>query len=53
MYATEDAGTITTSGQTAYQFRYVIIPGGVAINGRSAVNWDNYEAIKRLYNIPN
>jgi hypothetical protein len=50
MYATDDAGTITSSGQKAYQFRYVIIPGSVS-TGRSAVNWDNYEAVKALYHI--
>jgi hypothetical protein len=47
MYATGDAGSFTDSGNKYYQYRYVIIPGGVRIpNGRSAVNWNDYNAVK-------
>lgn len=51
MYATQDAGTITSGGQTSWQYRYVIIPGGVP-TGRLDANLNNYEAVKRMYNIP-
>ncbi len=50
LYSTQDAGTETSGGQTSWQYRYVIIPGGVRA-GRSAVNWNDYEAVKKLYNI--
>lgn len=51
LYCDLDASSFTTGGQKAWQYRYVIIPGGVP-TGRSAVNWNNYEAVKRYYNIP-
>ncbi|THU39914.1 hypothetical protein FAM09_08445 [Niastella caeni] len=51
LYATQDASTFTSSGAKSWQYRYVIIPGGVH-TGRSAVNWNNYEAVKDFYNIP-
>jgi hypothetical protein len=50
LYATEDGGTETSGGNKVWQYRYVIIPGGVP-TGRSAVNWNDYEAVKKLYNI--
>ncbi len=33
------------------QFRYVIIPGGVKESGRSAVDWNNYNSVKKYYNL--
>jgi hypothetical protein len=51
LYATEDASTYLTSGTKANQYRYVIIPGGTS-TGRSAVNYNNYEAVKQYFNIP-
>ena len=34
----------TTAGEKAFQYRYIIIPGGVS--ARSAVNWDDYSQVK-------
>ncbi|WP_428656182.1 collagen-like triple helix repeat-containing protein [Runella sp.] len=41
-----------TSISTAYQFRYIIIPGGVAGGRKAAIDYSNYEAVKRAYNLP-
>jgi hypothetical protein len=52
LYATGDASTFTDSGNKYWQYRYVVIPGGVRVpNGRSAVNWNDWNAVKQLYNI--
>ena len=40
---------IYTSIATTHQFRYIIIPGGVPMTGRSSLN---YKDICRMYNIP-
>jgi hypothetical protein len=50
MYSDVDAGTFTSSGQKAWQYRYVIIPSGVP-TGRSAINWNDYNAVKEYFNI--
>ncbi|WP_224746674.1 hypothetical protein [Mucilaginibacter rigui] len=34
------------------QYRYVIIPGGTAVSVAKKVDINNYEAVKRAYNIP-
>lgn len=34
------------------QFRYVIIPGGVPAGRAAAVDYSDYEAVKRYYNLP-
>jgi len=34
----------TTAGEKAFQYRYIIIPGGVT--ARSAVNWNDYTQVK-------
>ena len=51
LYCDIDAGTVTSGGVKQGQYRYVIIPGGVP-TGRSAVNWNDYKAVQKLYNIP-
>lgn len=49
MYATGDASTgPNSSGVKSWQYRYIIIPGGVK-TGR--VDWNNYETVKSFYNI--
>jgi hypothetical protein len=45
LIATDNASTFITGGVKAWQYRYVIIPGGVA--ARSAVDWNNYESVKK------
>jgi hypothetical protein len=54
MYASEDASSFTGSGGKSWQYRYVIIPGGVNIGGRQKgpVDFNNYEAVKQYYKIP-
>ncbi|MCS3800345.1 hypothetical protein [Niastella sp. OAS944] len=53
LYATGDASSFTDAGVKYWQYRYVIIPGGVRVpNGRSALNWNDYNAVKQFYNIP-
>jgi hypothetical protein len=46
LYATYNVSsfTSTTTNEKAWQYRYVIIPGGV--NARSAVNWNDYTQVK-------
>jgi hypothetical protein len=51
LYCDVDGGTFITSGQKAQQYRYVVIPGGVP-TGRSAINWNDYYAVKQYFNIP-
>jgi len=51
LYCDIDAGTFTSSGQKAWQYRYVVIPGGVP-TGRSAINWNDYKAVQQYFNIP-
>ena len=35
----------TTAGEKAFQYRYIIIPGGVS--ARSGVNWNDYSEVKK------
>jgi hypothetical protein len=35
----------TTSGEKAFQYRYIIVPGGVS--ARSAVNWNDYKEVQK------
>jgi hypothetical protein len=39
-----------TSIATTHEFRYVLIPG--AINNKSAVNYADYEEVRKVFNIP-
>lgn len=38
--------TTTTSGTKIQQYRYIIIPGGVASGRAATVDWKNYAAVK-------
>lgn len=51
LYCDIDASTFTSGGAKQAQYRYVLIPGGVP-TGRSAVNWNDYNAVKAHFNIP-
>jgi hypothetical protein len=45
LYATDNGSTYTnTSGVKQWQYRYILVPGGVA--ARSAINWNNYQQVK-------
>ncbi len=45
--------TASYSGITGTQIRYVIIPGGIAGGRRAAVDYSDYDAVKKYYNLPN
>jgi hypothetical protein len=45
MYTEVDASTFTDQGTKYFQYRYIIIPGGVPA-GRQGVDWNNYESVK-------
>ncbi|WP_291910187.1 hypothetical protein [Chitinophaga sp. CB10] len=51
IYLTSDVrlSTVTSNGSKYYQYRYILIPGGVA--ARSAVDWNNYDAVKAYLNL--
>jgi hypothetical protein len=45
LYATDNGSTYTnTSGVKQWQYRYILVPGGVT--ARSAINWNNYQQVK-------
>ncbi len=37
---------------SAQMFRYVLIPGGVPTGRKAAVDYNNYEEVKKYYNLP-
>jgi hypothetical protein len=43
--------TTTSSGSKVQQYRYVIIPGGVATGRMATVDWKNYAAVKEYLGI--
>lgn len=45
-YSNIDAGTLVNAGVKYQQYRYVIIPGGTTARTASAVDWNNYAAVK-------
>ncbi|WP_205512513.1 hypothetical protein [Longitalea arenae] len=46
-----DASTFTSSGTKHAQYRYILIPGGVPTGRSAVVDWNNYEAVKRQFNL--
>lgn len=40
-----DESTFTSSGNKYFQYRYVLIPGGVKAD--ASVNWNNYQEVKQ------
>lgn len=37
---------------SGYKIRYVFIPGSVHARGLPTIDWNDYEAVKRYYNLP-
>lgn len=37
---------------SGYKIRYILIPGSVHAKGSATVDWNDYDAVKRRYNIP-
>lgn len=50
-FTADNSGDIGIS--STLQYRYVIIPGGTAVSVAKKVDINNYEAVKKAYNIPN
>ncbi|HWK01997.1 MAG TPA: hypothetical protein VNS58_00100 [Puia sp.] len=46
-----DASTYVNSGSKQLQYRWVVIPGGVA-SARSGIDWKNYAQVKSYLGIP-
>lgn len=47
LIASDDAGTFTnTNGQKAWQYRYILIPGGTPSGRMAKINWNDYNAVK-------
>ena len=46
LYATDNASTDVFNGQKFFQYRYVLIPGGVTARTSNKVNWNNYTEVK-------
>lgn len=46
LIGSDDASTFTTGGQKAWQYRYVLIPGGTPSGRHATVNWNNYNEVK-------
>jgi hypothetical protein len=42
----------TTTPIPPQQFRYVLIPGGVASGRKAAIDFNNYEAVKKEFDLP-
>jgi hypothetical protein len=51
IYSKYNLGTFEDNGKTYFQYRYIVIPGGTAANGRSAINWNDYNAVKKYLNL--
>lgn len=48
-----DMGTVVDQGQTYFQYRYVVIPGGVLATKPDNVNLDNYLEMKKFFKLEN
>jgi hypothetical protein len=51
LYSNLDASTITSQGVKFRQYRYILIPGGVAARKASSVNWNDYNQVKKYLNL--
>ncbi|MEO5685399.1 MAG: hypothetical protein ABIQ88_22320 [Chitinophagaceae bacterium] len=49
LFSTDNAGTVTQAGVKRLQYRYILIPG--AKGARSAIDWNNYAAVKQYLNL--
>ena len=54
LIASKDVSSFTNNGNHYYQFRYILIPGGVttglptSINGqKNSINWNDYNEVKK------
>lgn len=52
LYATDDASTYTSQGEKTFQYRYVLIPGGVH-GVLKQTDWNDYNQVKSTLGIKN
>lgn len=54
IYSNADFSTYTDdNGKKAFQYRYVIIPGGQAAARKAGIDWNNYEQVKAYLHLKN
>lgn len=54
IYSNADFSSYTDdSGNKAFQYRYVIIPGGKAAARKAGIDWNNYEQVKAYLHLKN
>lgn len=51
LYSNLDASTITFEGVKFRQYRYILIPGGVAARKASGIDWNDYNQVKKYLNL--
>ena len=51
LYSNLDASTITSQGVKFRQYRYILIPGGVAARKASSIDWNDYNQVKKYLNL--
>jgi hypothetical protein len=52
LYANANVSTLTQSGSTYLQYRYLLIPGSVSTQSIH-VDWKNYNTVKNILGLPN
>lgn len=50
-YKPNSMSTAPATLPTSNQYRYIIIPGGTAVRRNAAVDYSDYEAVKKYYNL--
>lgn len=54
LFSNIDASTTTDdNGNVIYQYRYILIPGGVAARSASGVDWNNYKSVQKYLGLKN
>ena len=51
-YVLGSTSLISNFANSTGSFRYVVIPGGVAGGRRATIDYNNYEEVKKYYNLP-
>ncbi len=51
LYSNLDASTVTAQGVKFRQYRYILIPGGVAARKASSIDWNDYNQVKKYLNL--
>ncbi|MCC6287294.1 MAG: hypothetical protein IT249_05365 [Chitinophagaceae bacterium] len=51
IYSNLNVSTATQNGSKYRQYRYILIPGGTSARKASAVDWNDYNAVKKYLNL--